>query len=72
MAHEKKWIFVSRLFFPIFNCVEPDPYSENGSTKLQNTDPIWIQIHNTGYQGFENCWQIVKKQYNFLPVTGRF
>ena len=23
--------------------------------RILNTDPIWIQIHNTGYQGFENC-----------------
>ena len=31
-------------------CVDPDPYSEYGSTNLLNTgtDSIWIQIHKTG------------------------
>ena len=32
-------------FYPIFTCV--DPYSENGSRKLLNTDPIRIRIHKT-------------------------
>ena len=27
-------------FYPIFTCVDPDPYSEYGSRKLLNTDPI--------------------------------
>ena len=36
-------------FYPMFACVDPDPYSENGSgsRKLPNTDPIQIRIHNT-------------------------
>ena len=43
------------LFYPIFTCVDPDPYSEygSGSTKLLNKDPIRIrfriQIHNTAF-----------------------
>ena len=37
------------LFYPIFTCVDPNPYWEyvSGSTKLLNTDPIRIRIHNT-------------------------
>ena len=35
------------LFYPIFTCMEPDPYWEYGSTKLLNMDPIRIRIHNT-------------------------
>ena len=30
--------------------MDPDSYSEYGSTKVLNTDPIWIRIHNTAYQ----------------------
>ena len=30
--------------------MDPDPYSEYGSRKLLNTDPIRIQIHNTGFK----------------------
>ena len=45
----RRWIFVShRVFFPIFNCV--NPYSESGSTKLLNTDLIWIRINSNGYR----------------------
>ena len=35
------------LICPIFTCVDPDPYSEyrSRSTRLSNTDPIWIWIH---------------------------
>ena len=45
----RRWIFVShRVFFPIFNCV--DPFSESGSTKLLNTDLIWIRINSNGYR----------------------
>ena len=35
--------FVS-IFYPVFTCVDPDPYSEygSGSTKLLNTDLIRI------------------------------
>ena len=38
------------LIFLIFTCVDPDPYLDygSGSTKLPNTVPIWIGIHNTG------------------------
>ena len=35
------------LIYPIFICVNPDPYSESGSTKFLNTDSIWTRIHNT-------------------------
>ena len=35
------------LFYPIFTCMDPDPYWEYGSTKLLNMDPIQIRIHNT-------------------------
>ena len=37
-------------FYPIYACVDPDPYSEygSGSRKFLNTDPIRIRIHNTG------------------------
>ena len=30
------------LFYPIFKCVDPDPYSEygSGSARLLNTDPV--------------------------------
>ena len=36
-------------FYPIFACVDTDPYFkyESGSRKLLNTDPIRIRIHNT-------------------------
>ena len=35
--------------YTTFTCADPDPYSEYGfeSTKLLNTDSIWIRIHNT-------------------------
>ena len=38
------------LIYPLFTCVDPDPYSENRSesTKDLNTDPFWIRIHKTG------------------------
>ena len=36
------------LIYSIFTCVDPDPYSEYGSTKVLNTDSFWIWIHNTG------------------------
>ena len=38
------------LIYPIFTCVDPDPYSEyesSRSTKMLNTDPSWIRIYNT-------------------------
>ena len=37
------------LIYPIFTCVDPDPYSEyesSRSTKMLNTDPSWIRIYN--------------------------
>ena len=39
------------LICHIFTGVDPDPYSEYGSTKFMNTDTIWIRIriHKTGY-----------------------
>ena len=42
--------FASTVFYLIFTCVDPDPYSdyESGSTKSLNMDPIRIRIHNTG------------------------
>ena len=38
----------------MFACVDPDPYSENGSgsRKLLNTHPIRIRVHNTGLLRF--------------------
>ena len=39
------WSVPPPLFF---NSMDPDPCSEYGSTKLSNTDSIWIRIHNTG------------------------
>ena len=36
-------------YFTYGTCVGLDLYSENGSIKLLNTDPIRIRIHNTGY-----------------------
>ena len=37
------------LSYTLFTCLDPDPYSEYGSesTKVPNTDPIWIRIHDT-------------------------
>ena len=50
------WIFVLNvqilhllpLIYPIFTCLDPNPYLEyeSGSTKLLNMDPIWIRICN--------------------------
>ena len=39
------------FIYAIFTSVDLDPYSEygSGSTKLLNTDPIWIRIQNTGF-----------------------
>ena len=38
------------LIYPMFTCLDPDPYSgyESGSgfTKFLNTDLIWMRIHN--------------------------
>ena len=38
------------LIYPIFSCIDPDPYLEYGSgtgtTKLRNKDSIWIWNHN--------------------------
>ena len=36
------------LINPIFTCVDPVPYLVygSGSTKVLNTDPIWIRIHH--------------------------
>ena len=44
-----KILHLLSLFYPIFTCVDPDPYSKygSGSTKLLNKDPIRIRIHNT-------------------------
>ena len=41
-------------FYFIFTCVDPDPHSEygSGSTKILNTYPILIWIHNTGFASF--------------------
>ena len=48
----KSYTFLPPLY-PIFTCVDPDPYSEygsrSGSRKLLNTDPIRSRIHNTGF-----------------------
>ena len=40
----------SNAFFPIFNCVDPNPYSEyrSGSTKLPNMDPQPWEKDETG------------------------
>ena len=37
------------LIYPIFTCVDLDPYSEygSGSTKFLSKDPIWIRILNS-------------------------
>ena len=49
------------LYFIIyFTCVDPDPYSEQGSAKLLNTDPMRIQVHNTAcisteFHIYEGC-----------------
>ena len=42
--------------YPIFTCVDPDPYSDygSGSTKLLNTTSIWIRIHNTAHSHIKN------------------
>ena len=53
----ERWIFVfnltpfaSNLSYVYLLYVDLDPYSEYeyGSTKLLNTNLIWIRIHNTG------------------------
>ena len=38
--------------YPIFTCVDTDPYSEygSGSTKLVNKDPILSRIQHTNYE----------------------
>ena len=35
--------------YPIFTCLDLNPYSDygSGSTKVLITSPIWIRIHNT-------------------------
>ena len=45
--------FASNLFY--FTWMNPDPYLEYGSwsTKLLNTDPIWIRIHNTVFKNIQ-------------------
>ena len=35
------------LIYPILTCLDPDSYSEYGSTKVLNKGLIWIRIHNT-------------------------
>ena len=67
------------LIFLIFTCVDPDPYLDygSGSTKLPNTVPIWIGIHNTGGNAkyFESVlwikihWIWIRIQ-DFGPVQG--
>ena len=52
MAHEENSELNWWIFIIYSKCLDPDPYCENGSglTKLLNTDPIWIGIHNTDNQ----------------------
>ena len=72
MAHEDssllRWeTYLSHIlaFFPlIFNCVDP-------STKLLNTDPIWIRINKTGYitnpnpgSAFESVWILFQESFS--------
>ena len=47
-------------FLPYFNCVNTDQYSVYGSTKLLNTDPIWIRIHKIGVGGVKNFYTKIK------------
>ena len=54
MAGEELFSFLNHilpLIYPMFTCVDSDSYSKygSGSTKVLNTDPIWIRILNTGY-----------------------
>ena len=42
------------LIYPRFTCLDPDP------TKVLNTDPTWIRIHNSGF------FHVLKKLVNFL------
>ena len=45
----KKFIInASRPWIIFTSVMDPDPYSECGSTKGLNNDPIWIRIQNTG------------------------
>ena len=55
----------------IFTCVEPDPYSEywSKSTKLLNTDLIWIRIHKTDDKWSEVPKSIIIKKYQEHGTT---
>ena len=46
--------FLSSSNLSFFTSVEPSPYSkyEFGSTKLLNTDPVWIRIYNTACSSY--------------------
>ena len=59
---------LTRLLSPIFNCVNPDPYSEYRSLSFRNTDPdpyseyrsrsvfgIQIRIRNTDLDDPQRC-----------------
>ena len=51
MAGEELFSFLNHilpLIYPMFTCVDSDSYSKygSGSTKVLNTDPIWIRIHH--------------------------
>ena len=54
MAGEELFSFLNHilpLIYPMFTYVDSDSYSKygSGSTKVLNTDPIWIRIHKTAY-----------------------
>ena len=53
-------------FYPIFACVDTDPYSEyrSGSRKLLNRDQIRIRIHNTASYIYFILLYIVQWQIN--------
>jgi hypothetical protein len=47
--------------------MDPDPYSESGSTKSLNPDPIRIRIHNPVLKGYKTDFQRV---YLILKFSG--
>ena len=59
-SHKSLWrmnlCHLLSLFYPIFTCVDPDPYSQYGSTKHLNMDPIRVRIHNTALSRFNRMY----------------
>ena len=66
------YLYTFCLVYPFFPCVDSDPYSEYGSTKLMNTDPMGsgftIQKKPTACSAWHPAFSDIRYRYPTCPI----